>query len=134
MGIKGLLCPFVVSPSCPGPAGGQSDRPHQASAGDRGDGGKVHYQHAQRHYPSDPKDPGAAGGQRYQRTACMCILVFVSILSHVCTEDPGVKAGGLLCGPEAFGEGFAGLLGASGPVSPTPATTHGDSKGRMQSC
>lgn len=51
--------------SSPGPPrGGEPECSHQAAPGHRRDGGEVHYQHAQRHYPADPEDPGAATGSK----------------------------------------------------------------------
>ena len=61
----GRCSPSPLSPNSPGPPrGGEPECSHQAAPGHRRDGGKVHYQHAQRHHPPDPEDPGAAAGSK----------------------------------------------------------------------
>ena len=63
-----MMLTTTPSPSSPGtPRGGKPECSHQAAPGHRRDGGEVHYQHAQRHHPPDPEDPGAAAGsERYR--------------------------------------------------------------------
>ncbi|XP_064149729.1 uncharacterized protein C19orf47 homolog isoform X5 [Loxodonta africana] len=46
------------------PGGGEPDCSRQAAPGHCGDGGEIHHQHAQRHHPPDPQDPGAAAGSQ----------------------------------------------------------------------
>lgn len=131
------------SPSSPGPPrGGEPECSHQAAPGHRRDGGEVHYQHAQRYYPADPEDPGAAAGsKRYwpgegQRLcfpfAASCRVGHVlrvlaqkqALMGIQGALDPGtamvaiVERGASPPLPSCPAVSIAGILGASAGVSP----------------